>query len=55
MHQRCSKSNELDGRPQSLHLTPQEKGLHFFKLLKKAGKFEWTKEAEDAFERLRKY
>jgi dsDNA-binding SOS-regulon protein len=32
-----------------------EKGLPFFKLLKKAGKFEWTNEAEEAFERLKNY
>jgi hypothetical protein len=28
------------------------KGLPFFKLFKKAGKFEWTNEANDAFEKL---
>jgi hypothetical protein len=32
-----------------------EKGLPFFKLLKKSGKFEWTDEANDAFERLKAY
>jgi hypothetical protein len=32
-----------------------EKDLPFFKLLKKAGKCEWPKEAKDAFERLQKY
>jgi hypothetical protein len=30
-----------------------EKGLPFFKLLKKSGKFEWTDEANDAFEKLK--
>jgi hypothetical protein len=32
-----------------------EKGLSFFKLLKKTGKFEWTEEAKDAFEKLKAY
>jgi hypothetical protein len=32
-----------------------EKGLPFFKLLKKAGKFEWTNEANNMFERLKAY
>jgi hypothetical protein len=32
-----------------------EKGLPFFKLLKKIGKFEWTEEAKDAFEKLKAY
>jgi prephenate dehydrogenase len=32
-----------------------EKGLHFFKLLKKTGKFEWTEEAKEAFESLKAY
>jgi hypothetical protein len=32
-----------------------EKGLPFFKLLKKAGKFKWTDEANDTFERLKAY
>jgi hypothetical protein len=30
-----------------------EKGLHFFKLLKKTSKFEWTEEAKEAFEGLK--
>jgi prephenate dehydrogenase len=30
-----------------------EKGLTFFKLLEKTGKFEWTEEAKDAFEKLK--
>jgi hypothetical protein len=33
----------------------RRKGLPFFKLLKKAGKFEWTDEANDAFEKLKAY
>jgi hypothetical protein len=32
-----------------------EKGLLFFKLLKKSGKFEWTEEANEAFEKLKAY
>jgi hypothetical protein len=32
-----------------------EKGLPFFKLLKKTGKFEWTEEAKKAFESLKAY
>jgi hypothetical protein len=32
-----------------------EKGLPFFKLLKKTGKFEWRKEAKEAFESLKVY
>lgn len=32
-----------------------EKGLPFFKLLRKHESFEWTKEANDAFEELKKY
>jgi hypothetical protein len=32
-----------------------EKGLPFFKILKKSGKFEWTNEANDAFEKLKAY
>ena len=32
-----------------------EKGLAFFKLLKKTDKFEWTEEANEAFKRLKAY
>ena len=32
-----------------------EKGLPFFKLLKELGKFEWTEEANKAFEKLKTY
>ena len=32
-----------------------EKGIPFFKLLKKTGKFEWTEEANEAFKRLKAY
>jgi hypothetical protein len=32
-----------------------EKGLPFFKLLKKTSKFEWTEEAKEAFESLKAY
>jgi hypothetical protein len=31
------------------------RGLHFFKLVKKQDKFQWTKEAQEAFEDLNKY
>jgi hypothetical protein len=34
---------------------PREKGLPFFKLLKKLGKFEWTTEADKAFQKLKEY
>jgi hypothetical protein len=30
-----------------------EKGLPFFKLLKKSGKFEWIGEADEAFQKLK--
>jgi len=32
-----------------------EKGLPFFKLLKKSGKFEWTAKADEAFQKLKEY
>jgi dsDNA-binding SOS-regulon protein len=32
-----------------------EKGLPFFMLLKKSGKFEWAEEANDTFEKLKDY
>ena len=32
-----------------------EKGLPFFKLLKKTDQFEWTEEANEAFKRLKAY
>ena len=32
-----------------------EKGLPFFKLLKKIGNFEWIEEAEEAFQKLKEY
>ena len=32
-----------------------EKGLPFFKLLKKTGKFEWTTKADEAFQKLKEY
>jgi hypothetical protein len=32
-----------------------EKGLPFFKLLKKSGKFEWIVEADEAFQKLKEY
>jgi hypothetical protein len=31
------------------------RGLHFFKLLKKQDKFQWTQEVQEAFEDLKKY
>ena len=31
-----------------------EKALHFYQLLRKAGKFEWTNEAQEAFEDLKR-
>jgi hypothetical protein len=31
------------------------RGLHFFKLLNKQDKFQWTQEAQEAFEDLKKY
>ena len=33
----------------------REKGLPFFKLLKKLGKFEWTAKADEAFQKLKEY
>jgi hypothetical protein len=33
----------------------REKGLPFFKLLKKPGKFEWIAKADEAFQRLKEY
>jgi hypothetical protein len=33
----------------------EEKGLPFFKLLKRTSKFEWTEEAKDAFEKIKAY
>ena len=33
----------------------REKGLPFFKLLKKSGKFEWTVEADETFQKLKEY
>ena len=33
----------------------REKGLPFFKLLKKLGKFEWTEEANTTFKKLKAY
>ena len=32
-----------------------EKGLPFFKLLKKSSEFEWTVEADEAFQKLKEY
>lgn len=32
-----------------------EKGIPFFKLLKKIGKFEWTEEADEDFQKLKQY
>ena len=32
-----------------------ERGLPFFKLLKKTDKFEWTEEVDEAFKRLKEY
>jgi hypothetical protein len=32
-----------------------EKGIPFFKLLKKTGKFEWMEEADEAFQKLKHY
>jgi hypothetical protein len=39
----------VHGRPQSFYIKTGEKGLLFFKLLNKLGKFEWTAEADEAF------
>ena len=41
--------------PQSFHIKTRQKGLPFFKLLKKTDKFEWTEEADEAFKRLKAY
>jgi hypothetical protein len=32
-----------------------EKGMSFYKLLKKAGKFQWTIEAQEALDALKKF
>jgi hypothetical protein len=45
----------LYGSPQSLYLTTRRKRTTFFKLLKKTGKFEWTEEGKNAFEKLKIY
>jgi hypothetical protein len=49
------KTVRKHGGPQSLHLMTRQKGLPFFKLLKKTGKFEWTEEAKEAFKSLKVY
>ena len=38
-----------------IHLPTRRKRATFFKLLKKAGNFEWTEEAEEAFQKLKEY
>ena len=53
--QRCVETNRLHGGPQSFHIKTRQKGLPFFKLLKKTAKFEWTEEANEAFKRLKAY
>ncbi|KAL0455803.1 UNVERIFIED_CONTAM: hypothetical protein Slati_0919500 [Sesamum latifolium] len=42
-------------RTQSIHLKIGEKGLPFFKTLRKVKNFEWTKECQQAFEDLKAY
>jgi hypothetical protein len=41
MRQRCIEADRLYGSSQSFHIKARGKGLPFFKLLKKMGKFEW--------------
>jgi len=55
MYQRCAKTDRLHGGSQSVISRLSEKGLPFFKLLKKTGKFEWTEEAKEAFQSLKAY
>ena len=54
-YQRCAETYRLHGGPQSFISRLGEKGLPFFKLLKKTDKFEWTEEANEAFKKLKAY
>ena len=41
----------MHGSTQQIHLPTRRKRATFFKLLKKAGNFEWTEETEEAFQK----
>ena len=46
----------MHGSTQQIHLpTRRKRATFFFKLLKKVGNFEWTEEAEEAFQKLKEY
>jgi len=54
---RCTirKTTRLHCQPQRNRSKPGERGLLFFKLLKKQDKFKWSQEAADALEDLKQH
>jgi hypothetical protein len=55
MYKRCAKLTGSIAALNRFISRLDEKGLPFFKLLKKIGKFEWTEDAKEAFESLKVY
>jgi hypothetical protein len=53
LQKRCHEAHKYDGGPWCFISKLGEKGLPFFKLLKKANKFVWDEEAQKAFEALK--
>jgi hypothetical protein len=45
----------MHGSPKQVHIKAGRKGLPFYKLLKKVDKFQWTSEAQEALDALKKF
>jgi hypothetical protein len=45
----------MHGSAEQIHIKVGEKGMPFYKLLKKVDKFQWTTEAHEALEALKKF
>ena len=45
----------MHGSSEQVHIKASEQGMPFYKLLKKVDKFQWTIEAQEALETLKKF
>ena len=45
----------MHGSTQQIHLPTRRKRATFLQIIEKAGNFEWTEEAEEAFQKLKEY